>query len=367
MDSPESADSSGVARVPGRRRRKALVALVAALLATLVPLGMGEAYFRFLAPVHFGEPLPASRQRVGFSLLHLPSDIPGLEYELAHGAEQPAPYFGDMVIHTNSEGMRGPEVTREKPPGVVRIAALGDSFTFGHGVADGECFPVRLQELLDEHLGGGRFEVLNFGITGYSTQDEARLLEARVMAFSPDVVVVTYVLNDPEPHPRHDLHRTFHQYGWLDHLHLYRRIRQALYERAEKRAGGYFQLLHDPAGPYWPTTLDGLDRIRDLTEAAGIPVVVVIVPIIAARSWDHYELGPLHEQVAAACRERGFRVCDLRERLPRHGLAPKDLQIEGNGHANVQGNRLIALEIGLFLQASFPELFAAPAVGAESR
>lgn len=55
-------------------------------------------------------------------------------------------------VHINAHGTRGPEFQIEKPPGTFRILSLGDSRTFGWGVADEDTYSRRLEQLLE----GGR-------------------------------------------------------------------------------------------------------------------------------------------------------------------------------------------------------------------
>ena len=52
---------------------------------------------------------------------------------------------------TNSRGLRDREYPLEKPAGKTRILALGDSFTFGHGIAYGERF-TDILESEEEHI-----------------------------------------------------------------------------------------------------------------------------------------------------------------------------------------------------------------------
>jgi hypothetical protein len=58
----------------------------------------------------------------------------------------------DYEITTNSLGLRGKEINKNKEPGVYRILMLGDSSTFGWGVKDNESFPAQLEANLKEKL-----------------------------------------------------------------------------------------------------------------------------------------------------------------------------------------------------------------------
>jgi lysophospholipase L1-like esterase len=91
---------------------------------------------------------------------------------------------------TNAYGFRGDFDARGG--GRVRYAVVGDSFTFGLGVNDADTFVSRLNAAApDDEL------YLNFGVPGYSTDQEYILLRRRVFDFSPQaVVLVTYLGND---------------------------------------------------------------------------------------------------------------------------------------------------------------------------
>lgn len=93
---------------------------------------------------------------------------------------------------TNAYGYRGAPIATAKQPGEKRYAYLGDSFTFGMGVRDEETFTSILAQ-----RGNGKLRHLNFGVPGYSTDQEVLFAEDRLERFEPDtVVLVVYLGND---------------------------------------------------------------------------------------------------------------------------------------------------------------------------
>ncbi len=94
---------------------------------------------------------------------------------------------GFAVVRINSHGFRDHETTREKPPGTFRIALLGDSFVEARQVALEHAVSEQLESLLKP---GGRYEVLNFGMNGFSTAQERLRLEHFALPFDPDLVVL---------------------------------------------------------------------------------------------------------------------------------------------------------------------------------
>jgi hypothetical protein len=99
--------------------------------------------------------------------------------------------FLGQPFSTNSFGMRNREIVQAKPPGVYRIAVLGPSHVMGSGVADGETFTALLEQRLNGSASGVRYEVLNFGVAGFSLTQQLALLHDRVLGFAPDMVVFT--------------------------------------------------------------------------------------------------------------------------------------------------------------------------------
>jgi lysophospholipase L1-like esterase len=93
----------------------------------------------------------------------------------------------------NDQGFRGPELTRERQPGVLRLFAIGDSNTLGWAGVGGPNWPAVIDRLL--HQAGHEAEVVNGGVWGYSSFQGVRRLR-EVLVFQPDIVLVSYGSND---------------------------------------------------------------------------------------------------------------------------------------------------------------------------
>lgn len=101
-----------------------------------------------------------------------------------------------VPIRTNSLGLRSPEVALAKPKDTFRILVLGDSVTFGWGIRNEDGYASQLASLLTTMWPDKRFEVINAGVSGYGTWQEALWLDETGRKLSPDVIVVQVHLND---------------------------------------------------------------------------------------------------------------------------------------------------------------------------
>jgi lysophospholipase L1-like esterase len=100
-----------------------------------------------------------------------------------------------VAIRTNAIGFRGPPLGA-KPPGVRRLAVLGDSITFGDYVDEDETLPAAIEAVLRAR--GACVEVMNAGVGSVGVGDLPALLESALRA-EPDEVLVALYLNDAEP------------------------------------------------------------------------------------------------------------------------------------------------------------------------
>jgi hypothetical protein len=91
-------------------------------------------------------------------------------------------------VSSNSTGQRGVrEYARDAKPAGLRVAALGDSFTFGQCVRDEETFAAQLEQRLAP---GG--EVLNFAVHGYGHDQQYLRMRRDALPWRPDVVLLGF-------------------------------------------------------------------------------------------------------------------------------------------------------------------------------
>ncbi len=103
-----------------------------------------------------------------------------------------------VPLRINAHGLRGPDRPYAKPPGTRRVLLLGDSITEGYSVDE----PWTLRSVLESDLDarrGGRYEVINGGTAGYSTDQEYLFYLREGVRYEADDVVLLFCYNDLYP------------------------------------------------------------------------------------------------------------------------------------------------------------------------
>lgn len=156
--------------------------LLLVLTATIAGLLIAEAMARLVAPYPMTSPWMDQIDGV----VAPPASVQGRHF---------VPGLYDTTFSFSSQRFRGQEIyTPEPRPQVIRIVALGASFTFGSGVNDVDAYPVQLQSILQERSrldGWNRtIEVINAGISATVTAEQALWYETWVKNFHPDIVIL---------------------------------------------------------------------------------------------------------------------------------------------------------------------------------
>ncbi|MFT5292207.1 MAG: lysophospholipase L1-like esterase [Planctomycetota bacterium] len=264
------------------------------------------------------------------------STNPILEYELVPGS-------ADYATIISSAGLRDREFEDDKPDDTFRIAFVGDSVTFGLGFAPNVVFCKQLEGFLNSCATSPeiRFEVLNFGVTGYNIPQVVEQLRTRGTRFTPDLVIYGYVLNDAQSYSveRASLEQMHAEalgqssaalpefaQSMLSRSQLYRLSEEAWATPTQEpdlmwmdptadafRANSYqeyFTALHS-AAPTWERVVRGFSDLASISEETGVPVAIAIFPIHPKDRREHYPLQSIHDQVAKLAATHNFPCLDL--------------------------------------------------------
>jgi lysophospholipase L1-like esterase len=100
----------------------------------------------------------------------------------------------------NSRGFRTPEYTDTKPENTQRVVCLGGSTTFGWGVPDQAVYPRQLETQLNRLDPEKRqWQVINLGVSNFSSLQGRRLAQQVLPALDPDVVLINFSWGDHQP------------------------------------------------------------------------------------------------------------------------------------------------------------------------
>lgn len=102
---------------------------------------------------------------------------------------------GSWDFVTNAQGFRNyDDYHYIKPKGVIRIVVLGDSQTQGYESHQDYTYSSILEKLLKSNNIDA--QVINTGVSGFSTAEELVLLEWEMVKYRPDYVVLGFFAND---------------------------------------------------------------------------------------------------------------------------------------------------------------------------
>lgn len=96
----------------------------------------------------------------------------------------------------NSLGFRGEEIPLEKKKKTIRIVCLGGSTTYGAVKDYRDSYPYLLEQKLKELVPGKQIEVINAGVSSYTTWESLINLQFRVLPLKPDIIIIYHGIND---------------------------------------------------------------------------------------------------------------------------------------------------------------------------
>jgi lysophospholipase L1-like esterase len=269
------------------------------------------------------------------------------------------------AVATNSRGLRSDrEYPPSRQPGRRRLALLGDSFTFGAYVTNSATFAHLLErEILDG------WDVLNFAVSGYGTDQALLAWELDGGDLAADVVAMGFYVRDYERNTmRFKIYAkpVFEPAGAGLRLTGHPVIEpEALYQEYASGRRGVGRVR----APYlalslgkswrnlrerWPTTADPewqvlsrlMRRFRDHVRAQGAHPVWLVLPYHDVVETSRSSQAAIEEMCEREARELSLPLLRVdaafRAHAERHPDRPLYRPREIGGHFSAEGHRLVA-------------------------
>jgi hypothetical protein len=229
---------------------------------------------------------------------------------------------------------------------------LGDSETFSYMLAQNDTLPMQLESLLNKNSPSIHYEVLNFGVEGYSTFQEMEMLKTKGLKYNPDLIILNYVLNDPEPGEYYFEKTFFMRHSALVRYFNYR-IKKAMIKKERKRLNikseiEHYYYYHQPK--YFIPVKNAILEMSQMSRNQGNKLVVVIFPTSSVMVKDFKENYPyraLHE-LMKSIKSDDLIFVDLLDEFNRLNMAPQDVAINyvyDESHKNAAALKVSALYI----------------------
>lgn len=372
-----SSTTAAPRRRPMTRRRLWLIRLIFLTVSVVVCLGLGEITARVL---HLAPPV------------HPEADTAiVLHYTDPNGPIHLTPnwkgYVGYVWTEVNAKGFRDRVYTPEPPPGTVRVAVLGDSYTMGDAVTLEATYTKRAEAML---AAGHKVEVMNCGVSATNTRNQLETLKEVLRDYHPHLVVLSYNINDFQSYPvtrfdklaKADYVCTVQPDGrvtvsrdytlpqqvkvWVRNNSYFYRWLANVWDSWTKQKHGAAEYDHltrvqswvDSDGP--AKSFEALEQMRDLCAKQGVSFSVIILPGLldmppTIPNMDEYpfkkEHATMHERMTAL----GIEYIDL---LPDFaGQGTKELEAHPfDRHYSVKGNEIIARALQKHLEPKIKAL-----------
>lgn len=278
----------------------------------------------------------------------------------------------DDLSRSNIFGFRSPYERVHRRPGVPRVVALGDSFTWGDKVAETDStWPAHVERILRRELHVDAVEVINMAQRGFTLANEAELLRRLGWQFSPDLVVVQFYINDALPSgpnlqrvdgrwllPPRSLLPGFAREGAIRSsatlATLESRYNRLLANLRSDETPSKMVRLYDDGSETWRQFEAALYEMGDSARSRAVPIYLALFPALHPGRWttSDYPFRDIYEKVAATAADAGFRVIDLVPAFVAAGLDWHDWWATPyDGHPGPAAHRLAAATIARELLA----------------
>ncbi|MCI4626414.1 MAG: SGNH/GDSL hydrolase family protein [Candidatus Magnetoovum sp. WYHC-5] len=263
----------------------------------------------------------------------------------------------DVRLTEKNGIIRKNDVSIEKQQGTLRVVVLGDSVSAALPlVLMGQApYTVILETLLNNNkaaFNAQQIEVLNFAVDGYTTDQEAYLLETKVGKFQPDMIILQYCLNDPvlsyTPAIWFLEHKNPPSYLLdfvLRRLDIHSSLLSTLNPSHPYYGLGknYWDRIHQDSSKSWKSVVGGFAKISSYSK--NIPVLLVISPLLIDENDINKEtqnLTKIYSKVKGLGQANGFSILELREELSKYKASQLKRTQDDTIHYNELGHQVVA-------------------------
>jgi lysophospholipase L1-like esterase len=344
--------------------RGILINLSLIIVSTLFALFLGEIALRLMG----FDPMYVSPERDQF-----------WKYDSRLGwAHQPrqegifeTPEFRTFV-RINENGLRDRPHSYERQNDGERLLVLGDSFAWGYGVEESDRFSQLLETSLD-------VEVINAGVSGYSTDQELLWYSSEGIKYETDLVILVLAGNDVGDNDREIVSTIYYKPKFvLEDGQLIPKgypvpktgsQGRLIYSLSQRSAFAYFLIQRyfdllslygkmkgnsDPANARgsgtsvsaknepFELTIALLHEMRNIAELRKAKFMIV-----ATDRWWNGPSGETYKDFINRLRTEGFLVLDVES---KPGFDPEEMLIPNDGHWNQAGHEFVAEKIKAFIE-----------------
>lgn len=274
------------------------------------------------------------------------------------------------VVRINENGLRDRRHSYERQNDTERILVLGDSFAWGYGVEESE----RFSQLLEEALG---VEVINAGVSGYSTDQEFLWYKNEGVKYETDLVILVLTGNDVGDNNRELVNTIYYKPKFvIEEGQLVLRgvpvpktspQGKIIYFVSQRSALAYFlvQRYFDLHALYGKLKVDSVRASSPVsginTEREPFKLTMALIDemssiaesreakfmIVTTDRWWNHPARETYKDLVTTLQGEGFLVLDV-ESMP--GFDPEDMLIPDDGHWSQSGHEFVAEKIKEFVE-----------------
>lgn len=255
-------------------------------------------------------------------------------------------WHGVLEVKT-PEGMRWATPFPPRQEDVYRVMVVGDSLTYGDGLAEEWRFSNLLTQWLQRDL---KIEFLNLGIDGYNSEDVLNITKRYLPVLRPNLVFYAICVNDflPSGGGQYNYQNSYAfplPDRWKNFIIVHTRTGAFLSEiydgalrRLHLRSDFFDDILADFGGYQQRFARDVAEMNRSIRNAGLPPLVAMVVDQYPYYAWQGYKLAKIAE---SALEKAGAEVIPTENYYRRYHAQPMHIS-RWEGHPNEVANYIWA-------------------------